>query len=119
MTELEKQLNYGNGSLTKGDNENIKLSRLRSVAKYFKVSLYYFFEEDDLVEKQLEEYENDKLITYLMTTPIFVDFCDQYRRKDGDNVMELFDEFAMQDERYTEYKNNYYVIYKDVNNFVD
>lgn len=117
MTELEKQLNFGNGSLTKSDNENIKLSRLRSVAKFFKVSLYYFFDEDYLVEKQLEEYENDKLVTYLMTTPIFVEFCDQYRRKDGDNIMELFDEYAKQDARYSEYKDNFFAIYNDVNHF--
>lgn len=114
MTELEKKLGFGNGSLTKGDNENIKLSRLRAIAKHFDVSLYYFFNEEDLYEKQVEEYENDKYIQFLITTPIFRDFCDQYRLKDGNNVLDLFEDFAKADSRYEEYREHYWQKYLEI-----
>lgn len=107
MTELEKVLGFGNGSLTKTDNENIKLSRLRKIAKHFDVKLDYFFDEDELEDRQVEEFFNNQLINFLATTEIFVDFCDQYRKKDGTDIMELFDEFAKEHSKYSYYEEEY------------
>lgn len=108
MTELEKCLGFGNGSLTKTDNENIKLSRLRKIAKHFDVKLNYFFGDEELEDRSVDEYFNNQLIDYLTSTEIFVDFCDQYRRKDGTDIMELFDEFAREHEKYSMYEDEFY-----------
>lgn len=118
MTELEKCLGFGNGSLTKTDNENIKLSRLRKIARHFDVKLNYFLDDDELEDKALDEHINNQLINFLTSTEIFVDFCDQYRKKDGTEIMELFDEFAKEHEKYSFYEDEYFR-YMDGLNEVD
>ena len=59
VTGLEKELGYGNGSLSKGDN--LKSERLFAIAKYFNVTMEFLMgAEGYTYDKETEEWREDE-----------------------------------------------------------
>ena len=59
VTGLEKELGYGNGSLSKGDN--LKSERLFEIAKYFNVTMEFLMgAEGYTYDKETEEWREDE-----------------------------------------------------------
>ena len=59
VTGLEKELGYGNGSLSKGDN--LKSERLFEIAKYFNVTMEFLMgAEGYTYDEETEEWREDE-----------------------------------------------------------
>lgn len=87
VTDLEKELGFGNGSLTKKGLTSIRSDRLYSIAKYFDVSMEYFLSDDARHPK--DYYLNDETVAMaqeLFDNPYLMGLMKAARKSKAEDV---------------------------------
>lgn len=85
VTVLEKELGYGNGSLTKASTNSIKADRLLSIAKYFNVSMEFLMGEDDPEQYYLNKDAAD-YADFLLSNPEYRVLFDASRKVKAEDL---------------------------------
>lgn len=67
VTNLEKELGFGNGTITKWDNSSPSLAKIKAVAEYFNMPISELIDENK--KEPTESSELDKYIEMLRTRP--------------------------------------------------
>ena len=85
VTGLEKELGYGNGSLSKGDN--LKSERLFEIAKYFNVTMEFLMgAEGYTYDEDTEEWGKDEKYIINKEARVYAEFLFEHPE-----YRELFD----------------------------
>lgn len=87
VTTLEKELGYGNGSITKSGTSSIKADRLLAIAKYFDVSMEYLMgEEINNGDEYYINKETKELAQFYFDNPEYKVLFDATRKVKPDDI---------------------------------